>query len=298
MLHAALRWPGMSEKILWPLALSHAAYLYNRIPLQQTGDAPIEVWMRTRSDHHALQLLHPWGCPVYVLDPKLRDDGKLPKWDPRSRRGQYIGASPYHSSSVGLVRNLQTGSITPQYHLVYDNFFETVHNAPGDEPTEWPDLVVFNRFRNEFDEDGEPELQDDWLSPEELSDRKQKEAERRQAATTDPSDAADLPISNRQILPEQQRELQMPTTEPPPAPTPTNSPVPNPPPTADPSRPTTQPRPANREPTTDSTHQLHANTNPVLRKRPDRYGAHAVYPQNATVTITWTFHARPAVLRG
>ena len=201
MLHAALRWPNMTEKALWPLALSHAAYIYNRTPSQQTGVAPIKVWSRTKLDHHALRSLHPWGCPVYVLDPKLRDDGKLPKWEPRSRRGQYMGASPFHASTVGLVRNLQTGSITPQYHVVYDDFFETVHSGASEEPTEWPDLVVFNRFRNEFDEDSEPELGDDWLTPEELSDRRQKELERTRSTAGEPHDPSEKSTTRQQREP-------------------------------------------------------------------------------------------------
>ena len=27
-----------------------------------------------------LECSHVWGCPVYVLDPKLQDGKKLPKW--------------------------------------------------------------------------------------------------------------------------------------------------------------------------------------------------------------------------
>ena len=71
ILHAALCWPNMTKKTLWPLALSHAAYLYNCTPSQQTGITPIEVWSQAKSDHHALRSLHPWGCPIYILDPKL-----------------------------------------------------------------------------------------------------------------------------------------------------------------------------------------------------------------------------------
>jgi hypothetical protein len=41
-----------------------------------------------------------------------------------------------HASTVGLVRNLQTGSITPQFHMVYDAFFETVHSDEAEQPKE------------------------------------------------------------------------------------------------------------------------------------------------------------------
>jgi hypothetical protein len=83
-----------------------------------------------------------------------------------------MGISPNHASSVHLVRNLQTGSITPQFHLVFDDFFETVFSEGEQEPDVWPELVVFQSFANDFDDDDyRPELPDEWLNPTELQDR-------------------------------------------------------------------------------------------------------------------------------
>jgi hypothetical protein len=161
MRHASIRWPYVASKELWPMVVSHAGYMYNHTPKQESGLSPIEILTKTKSEHNALLTAHPWGCPVYVLNPKLREGQKIPKWDPRSKRGQYMGASPLHASTVGLIRNLQTGSITPQYHFVYDDFFETVHSGEGEEPAEWGDLIVFSRFQSDFDDpDYEPQLRD------------------------------------------------------------------------------------------------------------------------------------------
>jgi hypothetical protein len=172
MLHVALRWPGFAEQELWPMAMSHAVHLWNHTPKMGSGLAPIEVFTGSKTDYTHLLNAHPWGCPVYVLEPKLRDGHKLPKWEPRSKRGQYMGISPSHASSVHLVRNLQTGSITPQYHLVFDDFFETVFSDGEQEPSVWPDLVVFNSFANSFDDDDyRPELSTEWLNPVELEHR-------------------------------------------------------------------------------------------------------------------------------
>jgi hypothetical protein len=92
-----------------------------------------------------------------------------------------MGISPNHASSVHLVRNLQTGSITPQFHLVFDDFFETVFSEGEQEPNVWPELVVFQRFANELDEDDyRPELADEWLNPTELQDRVTDREEERQ----------------------------------------------------------------------------------------------------------------------
>ena len=168
MIYAALHWPEVDDATLWPLAVSHAAYLYNHTPNPQSGIAPIEIFSQTISDCQALRNSHPWGCPVYVLDPRLTDSGgKIPKWQPRSRRGQYVGVSPVHAENIGLVRNLTTGYISPQYHLVYDDDFETVYSSLDTEPPDvWEDLCVFHRFETVFDEHA-PTLADEWLTPEE-----------------------------------------------------------------------------------------------------------------------------------
>jgi hypothetical protein len=73
-----------------------------------------------------------WGCPVYVLNPKLQDGKKLPKWTMRSRQGVYLGISPVHASTVGRILNITTGAITPQYHVMYDEYYTTVNGYASD----------------------------------------------------------------------------------------------------------------------------------------------------------------------
>jgi hypothetical protein len=80
------------------------------------------------------------GLSGYVLDPKLQAGQKIPRWQPRSRQGIFVGSSNFHSSEVPLVLNLQTGSITPQFHVVFDNYFLTVLSiSPTKDP---PDLCL------------------------------------------------------------------------------------------------------------------------------------------------------------
>ena len=93
---------------LWPFTLTHAAYLWNILPNGSFGLSPIEIYTGAKMAVRALRSEKTWGCPAYVLDPKLQDGKKLPKWDHRTRRGQYLGRSPNHASSVGLIRNLNT----------------------------------------------------------------------------------------------------------------------------------------------------------------------------------------------
>ena len=75
---------------------------------------------------------HPFGCPVYVLDSALVSGQSIPKWDDRARVGIYLGPSLRHSRSVALVLLLATGLISPQYHVVFDDHFQTVKTKrPG-----------------------------------------------------------------------------------------------------------------------------------------------------------------------
>ena len=85
----------------------------------------MELITKTKSNHRDLRRSHVWGCPVYVLKAKLQNDQKLPKWNRRSRIGQFLGFSKEHLTLVANVHNLRTGYISPQYHLVFDDLFET-----------------------------------------------------------------------------------------------------------------------------------------------------------------------------
>ncbi len=67
-----------------------------------------------------------WGCPAIVFDPKLQKDQKLPKWNKRARVGQPLGYSDEHLSLVAKLRHLSTGHVSPQFHVFFDDLFETV----------------------------------------------------------------------------------------------------------------------------------------------------------------------------
>jgi hypothetical protein len=64
---------------------------------------------------------------VYVLDASLQDGKKIPKWNLCAHLGLFLGFSKLHSSLVPLVLNVAIGHISPQYHVIFDNKFETVN---------------------------------------------------------------------------------------------------------------------------------------------------------------------------
>ena len=159
MLHAALHWPEHATIRVWPQAVDYAIWVFNRLPSSSTGLSPNEIWSQSRDYSHDLQRSHVFGCPVYVLDPTLQDGGKIPKWNTRARRGMFVGFSKQHSSLVALVLNIQTGKISPQYHVIFDDKFETVASLPkGDNlRDEWMDIL---RFQHDcyLDIDADPDI--------------------------------------------------------------------------------------------------------------------------------------------
>jgi len=95
LLHAAVHWPAAANIQLWPFALEHAVYLWNILPDTMTRLSPLELISGSHNpDYSHLRHLHVWGCPTIVLDPRLQDGKKLPKWSPRSRMGCFLGYSP------------------------------------------------------------------------------------------------------------------------------------------------------------------------------------------------------------
>jgi hypothetical protein len=54
---------------------------------------------------------------------------QISEWNPRSKRGMFVGVSNAHSSIVGRILNVRTGNVSSQYHVVYDDLFTTVPNA-------------------------------------------------------------------------------------------------------------------------------------------------------------------------
>ena len=144
LIHASMRNPDVITADLWPFALQHSAYIWNTVP-KSNNYSPNEILTSVLDENNYAYLkhLHVWGCPTYILNYKLAVGQKLPKWEPRSRRGVYLGTSTEHSSNVPLVLTLKTGSITPQYHVVFDDFFTTAVSE-GDIPETWDKLFRYS----------------------------------------------------------------------------------------------------------------------------------------------------------
>jgi hypothetical protein len=73
----------------------------------------------------------------------LQDGKKIPKWSPQVCLGVFLGFSNLHSSQVPLVLNVASGKISPQFHVIFDNKFETINSLPFDKPLDQQWATVF-----------------------------------------------------------------------------------------------------------------------------------------------------------
>ena len=129
LIHAKHRWPEAINAHLWPHASRNANDVHANTP-GKSGKTPLELFSKTSSPPN-LRHFHTFGCPVCCLHEKMQQPkGKGPKWEERARVGVYLGPSPMHSRNVGLVLNLRTGLCSPQFHVKYDDFFETSKVIP------------------------------------------------------------------------------------------------------------------------------------------------------------------------
>ena len=207
LLHASAHWKQGIESSLWPMAVDYAVYLHNHLP-NDKGITPMELFTGEAVHRHHLKDLHVWGCPVYVLDPKLQSGKKLPRREPRSRRGVFLGYSPLHSSNVPLVLNLKTGSISPQFHVVFDDSFSSVISISIDEepPDFWTEIDLLDRIHKvPLDEDDNPTLGEDWLSSTERDTLLHEETRRTQITNAQPTElpstTSDFPTSSTSLPP-------------------------------------------------------------------------------------------------
>ena len=128
LLDAISRWPKALSSSLWPYAIKYANVIHNHTVMirgQHVGKTPLEIFTRANVRPN-LSIFHPFGCPVYVLNNRLQVSQQLNKWLPRARVGVYLGMSPHHARTVALVLNVETASVSPQFHVKFDDSFSTV----------------------------------------------------------------------------------------------------------------------------------------------------------------------------
>jgi hypothetical protein len=106
----------------------NANEIRNTLPNKPDGSSPIKGFAKVNVAPK-LTAHHMFGCPVYAWRDKTK------KWDPKAQLGINLGPSLRHAGTVSLVLNLQTGNVSPQFHVQYNDFFETVRPSSGNPTT-------------------------------------------------------------------------------------------------------------------------------------------------------------------
>ena len=139
------------------MAVNHAVYLYNHVPNELTGLAPINIFTCTCWTQSKFHDLHAWGCPVYVLNSTIADGKKLPCWKPCSHHSINMGHSPKHASTVPLILNPVMGAIITAFHVIFYDWFATVTSTMDSlldfNSAEWNKMFGESTYQYPFDED-------------------------------------------------------------------------------------------------------------------------------------------------
>jgi len=137
LIHAHHRWPDAITPNLWPYALRMANDAINVTPNLKFKDAqtPIESFTRTKVASNPKHW-HLFRCPAYMLIQDLQSDTAIHhKWKSHLRVGVYLGRSPQHARDVSLMLNLETGLVSPQFHVKLDSNFQTMREKGARIPT-------------------------------------------------------------------------------------------------------------------------------------------------------------------
>jgi hypothetical protein len=70
--------------------------------------------------------MHPLLCPVYVLGRRIQEGAPPPKWTKRTTQKAYVGHLHQYSKSVPMVWDPNTKLVSPQFHVMFDDNFDTV----------------------------------------------------------------------------------------------------------------------------------------------------------------------------
>jgi hypothetical protein len=130
LLRAKARWPSTVTTNLWTYTLRNTQHMRNYLPDSKDGTCASERFSGVEVAPN-LKSNHTFSCPVYALNSKLASRKTIPKWNSRARVGLYIGPPPRHAIKVSLVLSLDTGQVSPQFHVQHDDFFETVSPKAG-----------------------------------------------------------------------------------------------------------------------------------------------------------------------
>ena len=138
LIHANKRWTSAITNNLWPYAMRIVVDLINNSPITKSKEGLTPMQQFTHSNIQVnLKHWYPFGSPAYVLQRELQSQNPIfHKWKQKFTVGIFLGHSKQHAWTVVLILNMETGLVSPQFHVKIDPTFKTVR---GDQspPSQW-----------------------------------------------------------------------------------------------------------------------------------------------------------------
>ena len=134
IIHTKSIWHSAIEPRLWPYSLRNTNKLLVKLPDKEYGMSDIKRFYQVETPQR-IKNNHIFECPVYALTNRIQSGWCKPNWEARARLIINIGLLPRHAGSVALLLNLQMGIVYPQYHIHFNDFFETARPSTGNPPT-------------------------------------------------------------------------------------------------------------------------------------------------------------------
>ena len=138
LFNAMVKWLNVVHLGHWSFAVHCAVETLNNTP-KPRGFTSKEAFAVTKGDRN-FKHYHAFGCPAYVLDPALQAGHKTPNWQPMSKPCVFIGKSRQHVASVSMTLNPATNFISSNFHIVYDDDYQTMSSNANTLPPNWRDV--------------------------------------------------------------------------------------------------------------------------------------------------------------
>jgi hypothetical protein len=121
------KWPAVILEDTWPCAIHHAINFQNASDQKTTTTSPYEAFTG-QTPPWAIHDFRVFGSPTYVLQKDLQDSTFMAL--------QIMACCIHwqltcHASAIPLIYNPAINQTSPQFHILYDEYFHTVTNSPG-----------------------------------------------------------------------------------------------------------------------------------------------------------------------
>ena len=133
LLHSMQHWPIEVSASFWPFAFNYAKCVHNFTRRRGESKSPYELFTNETPPIKPGDF-RIFGCPAFVLSKEMQDGKATHKFSKtRSYMGIFVGLSPAHAGSVPLIFNPSTKLVSPQYHVIFDEGFETAASSNTEE---------------------------------------------------------------------------------------------------------------------------------------------------------------------